>query len=126
MEVDSEFYERALARTRRHMLFLGAAGTLAAVFFKGWVFAIAFLLGAVASWFNFSWLHQAVEAMGPGARPTRKRVFVFLALRYLLLGAGAYVIVKIFDMNAIAALCGLFVPVAAVIVEILYELVHGT
>jgi hypothetical protein len=29
-------------------------------------------------------------------------------------------------MNGIAALAGLFVPVAAVTVEILYELVHGT
>jgi hypothetical protein len=53
-------------------------------------------------------------------------VFVFVALRYLLLGAGGYVIVKVFGMNAIAAIAGLFVPVAAIIVEILYELVHGT
>ncbi len=47
-------------------------------------------------------------------------------LRYGLLGLGGYVIVKVFGMNGIALLSGLFVPVAAVICEILYELTYGT
>lgn len=108
------------------MLFIAAAGAVAAIVFKGWLWGFTFALGAVGSYLNFSWLHQVVDALGPDAKPTRKRVFMFVALRYLLLGAGVYVIVKIFGMNGIAAIAGLFVPVAAIIVEILYELVHGT
>lgn len=123
---DAAFYERAITRVYRWMYYAGVAGTGAAVFWRGWQGAVAFAAGAVAAYFNFTWLHEAVEAMGPAARPTRKRVFVFLGLRYILLGAGAYVIVMVFGMNAIPALVGLFVPMAAVIIEIIYELAHGT
>ncbi len=126
MEADAQFYGRAFARLYRYMLVAAAAGAAAFLIARGWVWGLSFLLGAVASYLNFSWLHQVVEAIGPNARPTRKRMFVLVALRYLMLGAGGYVIVKVFGMNAIAAIVGLFVPVAAVLIEILYELVHGT
>lgn len=124
MEAEAAVYENALRRIYRGMKWLGCAGALVGLCLRGWQWGLAFLLGAAASYFNFSWLHQAVEALGPDARPTRKRLFVFLGLRYLLLGGVGYVIVKIFGMNGMAALSGLFVPVAAVLLEILYELVH--
>ena len=123
---DAAFYERALGRVYRWMYYTGVAGAGAAVFWRGWQGAVAFTAGAVAAYFSFKWIHEAVEAMGPRARPTRKRVFVFLGLRYVLLGVGAYAIVLIFGMNAIPALLGLFVPMAAVNIEIIYELAHGT
>ena len=125
MEAEAAVYVNALRRIYRGMKWLACAGALAGLCFKGWLWALAFLLGAVASYLNFSWLHQAVDALGPNARPTRKRLFVFLGLRYVLLGGAGYVIVKVFGMNAVAAVIGLFVPVAAVFVEILYELVHA-
>jgi hypothetical protein len=125
MEAEAAVYQSALRRIYLGMKWLACAGALAGLCFKGWLWALAFLLGAVASYWNFSGLHQAVDALGPNARPTRKRLFVFLGLRYLLLGGAGYVIVKVFGMNAIAAVIGLFVPVAAVFVETLYELVHA-
>jgi lysylphosphatidylglycerol synthetase-like protein (DUF2156 family) len=126
MGADSEFYHRAFSRVYRCILFLGVVVSLVVGIAKGWLWGLAFLLGAAAACLNFSWLHQAADALGPDARPTRKRVFLFIVLRYLLLGAGGYVIVKVFGMNAIAAVCGLLVPVAAILLEIIYELVHGT
>lgn len=126
MEAEAEFYEQALRRVYRIMPWVAGAAAIAAVFWKGWLSGIALLLGAAASYLNFSWLHQMVESLGPDARPARMRVYVLFTLRYALLALGGYVIVKIFGMNGIAALAGLFVPVAAVIAEILYELVHGT
>ncbi len=126
MKTDEAIYEHAMTRVYRWIYVAGAAGMLGAFFWRGWQGAISFAAGAAGSYFNFKWLHEAVEAMGPNARPTRKRVFVFLGLRYILLGLGAYAIVKVFGMNAIPALVGLFVPVAAVIIEIIYELAHGT
>jgi hypothetical protein len=113
-------------RARRLMALAAAAGAVVAVALNGWMAGLAFLLGAGGAYLSFSWLHEVVEAIGPDARPTPKRMFVLFALRYLLLAGGAYVIVKIFGMNAIAALAGVFVPVAAIICEVLYELVHGT
>jgi hypothetical protein len=126
MGSEKGFYRRALGRVYLNMAWvavLGAAGTGA---WKGWRLGLAFLLGAAGSYLNFRWLHQVADAMGPDARPAPKRIYVFFALRYLLLGLGGYVIVKVFGMNAIAALAGLFVPIAAILFEIFYELVHGT
>ena len=126
MDSETGFYGRALRRVYLNMAWvtaLGAAGTGA---WKGWRLGLAFLLGALGSSLNFRWLHQVVDAIGPDARPAPRRIYVFFALRYLLLGLGGYVIVKVFGMNAIAALTGLFVPVASILCEVFYELVHGT
>ena len=49
----------------------------------------------------------------------------FLLLRYLLLAVAGYVIVRVFRLNLAAALAGLFVAVAAVIIEIVYELIYA-
>lgn len=122
MRAEAAFYDRAIARVFRWMAAAAAAGAIAALFWRGWQGAAAFSLGAVAAYYNFRWLHEAVEALAPEPRRVRRRIFVFLGLRYAGLAAGGYVIVKIFGMNAIAALLGLFVPVAAVIIEIVYEL----
>jgi hypothetical protein len=122
---DAEFLERAIRRIFRTMLFLGAAGVPAALWAAGWRGALGFLAGAAASYLNFYWLHRFVEALAPGGRRPRGWLLAFLALRYLLLGLGGYAIVKIFGLNIIAVLLGLFVPVAAVIIEILYELIYA-
>ena len=46
-------------------------------------------------------------------------------MRYLLVGAAVYVIVKVLEITLVAVLAGLFVSVAAVIIEILFELVSS-
>jgi hypothetical protein len=117
-------YRRAIHRIYRGLWFFGAAGAVAAAAFAGLNWALAFLLGAIGACFSFSWLHQTVNALGPGSKPPSKLVVVFAAGRYLLLAVGGYVIVKVFGMNAIGALAGLFVPIASVIFEVFYELVH--
>ena len=86
-----------------------------------------FLLGAAASYLNFRWLKRVVDALGKAAEgdPPRPRMAVFLGLRYVLLALGAYVILKGSVISLPAALAGLFVSVAAVILEILFELVYA-
>jgi hypothetical protein len=68
-----------------------------------------------------------VYALGEvaGGKPPRARVAVFLGLRYLLLGVGAYAILKFSEISLKAALVGLFAPTVAVILEILIELVSN-
>jgi hypothetical protein len=117
-------YAHAIARIYRGFWYFGAAGAVASAVFGGLAWGLAFLLGAIGACFSFSWMHQAVNALSSGSRPPSKLVVVFAGARYLILAAGGYVIVKVFGMNAIGALAGLFVPVASVIFEVFCELVH--
>jgi hypothetical protein len=126
MEAESAFYGRALARIYRYLWLVTAAGAVAAGIASGFRVAVSFLLGALGGVISFWTLHQFVEALDPGAKSPHKRLAVFAVLRYLGLTVAGYVIVKFFGMNAIAVIGGLFVPVAAVTIEILYELIHGT
>ena len=111
---------RALARIRQLIAAFGVGGTLAAFAWRGLPAAGGFALGALVSWLNFRWLHQIVEAIG--AKAVRKRLALFAALRYLLLGGAAYAILRFSKISRPAALSGLFVAAAAVIVEIIIEL----
>jgi ATP synthase I chain len=117
----------AVGRILRLTLALTVIG--AAVYFvkAGWRGGCGFLLGGLISYLNFRWIKRTVYALGEasGGKPPRARVAVFLGLRYLLLGAGAYAILKFSEISLNAALVGLFVPAAAVILEILIELIYA-
>jgi hypothetical protein len=101
----------------------------AAVYFAkaGWRGGCGFLLGGLIAYLNFHWIKRTVYALGEaaGGKPPRARVAVFLGLRYLLLGGGAYAILRFSEISLNAALVGLFVPAAAVILEILIELIYA-
>jgi hypothetical protein len=119
----------AVRRIERAMLALGLAGSLAGTAVGGWRWGAGFLLGALASYLNFRWLKQLVYALSHAAlspgKPPRARVAVILGFRYLILAAGAYAIVNYSELSLTAALMGLFVSVAAVMLEILFELVYA-
>ena len=63
--------------------------------------------------------------LGRRSAGPRKRMILFFCLRYLLLGAAGYGLVKVFGLNLTAGLLGLFVVAASVILEILYELIYA-
>jgi hypothetical protein len=119
--------DRAVGRIVHLTLALTVLG--AAVYFvkAGWRGGCGFLLGGLISVLNFHWIKRTVYALGEaaGGKPPRARVAVFLGLRYVLLGLGAYVILKFSEISLQAALVGLFVPAAAVILEILIELIYA-
>ena len=123
MATDEQLLDHAVVRMLRGIVAIGGAGSLLLLALKGWTWGAGFALGAVVSWYNFRWLKQIVEALG-GKRP-RARLAVILGCRYLLLGGGAYVIVSFSPISLPAALAGLFVSVAAVIVEILFQLIYA-
>ena len=106
------------------MFAIGAGGAVAAWGWRGWESGAGFLLGAAASALNFHWIKKIVDALG-GKGPAKMRVAVLAGLRYLLLGGGAYVILKYSSISISALLVGLFVSVAAVIVEIVIELAYA-
>jgi hypothetical protein len=120
---EERFFERALERMRKAMLVLGVGGALAALAWRGWTWGAGFALGSVASWLNFRWLRQIVD--GLAGKPTRKRVMAMAGLRYLILGGGAYVILRFSRISLHAFLAGLFISAAAVVVEIIYQLTYA-
>ncbi len=122
---EERFYRRAMRRIYLNLLWLSLAGALAAGWRYGTAEALGFLLGAGASALNFRWLHRLVDSLGPGGPPPGKGLGAVLSLRYFLFAVAGYVIVKYFEVNLMAALLGLFVAVAAVFVEVLYELIYA-
>ena len=102
-----------------------ASMTTLSLFWRGWAWGAGFALGSLISWLNFRWLKTLTEALG-GAKRLHRASAVFLAFRYILLGGGAYVILRASPISLPGTLAGLFVSTAAVIGEILFELVYGT
>src|SRR5215467_6970762 len=98
--------ERALRRISEAMFAIAVGGTIGALVWRGWTWGAGFALGAGLSWLSFRWLKRIVDALG-GKRPARAGVAVLAGLRYLLLGAGAYAILKYSQISVIAALIGL-------------------
>jgi len=127
MDPEQAHYETALRRIMRGMVALGAAGCLVFLILRGWRWAVAYLLGAAASYLNFRWLKRVADGLG-GALTARlsPKFAILIGLRYLLLGAGAYVIVNFTSLGLPAALIGLFVPAAAIMQEIIFELIYGS
>lgn len=118
----ADIFERTAARVSRTIAIIGCAGAIAGFAWKGWRVGVGFLLGAAAAWLNFRWLKGFVAGLGPGAKPGVSAIF--FAFRYIVLAAGAYVILKYSELNLPAVLTGLFAPLAAVIVEILIQSVY--
>ena len=119
--------DRAVERIFRLTLGLTVLGAAVYLVTGGWRGGGGFLLGALIACLNFRWVKRTVYALGEvsAGKPPRASLAVFLGLRYLLLGGAAYVILRCFDISSSAALAGLFAPAAAVILEILIELIYA-
>ena len=120
---DALDFDAAAVRIARFMFIIAAAGTVAALVIWGWKWAAGFLAGSLISGFNYRWLVRLVESLGGGRRSRTSGLF--LVLRYLLVGAGAYVILRFTSISLAAVLAGLFVLTAAVFVEVLFELMYA-
>jgi len=125
MDLDEQYLGRSIARMVRFMAVMTIAGVLLLLFGRGWRSGLGFALGAAASWLNFRWLKKLVDSLGEAAagKPPKSRTAVMLGLRYLLLAAAGYAILKYSEISLTAALVGLFVSAAAAILEIIYQLV---
>jgi hypothetical protein len=125
MDLDENYLARAAARMILFMAVMSIGGALVLLVWQGWRWGLGFALGAVASWLNFRWLKKLVDSLGQAAagRRLKNRTAVLLGLRYLLLAAAGYAILRFSEISLTAALVGLFVSAAAVIIEILYQLI---
>jgi hypothetical protein len=120
---DEQHLSRAVARIWTITYVIAAAGTPGLFAWRGWKWGVGFAVGCAISGLNFHWLKQVATRLGTSdAKP---RMAVLLGLRYLLLGGCSYVILKYSEISLPAFFWGLFATVAAVIIEILFELVYA-
>lgn len=125
MDLDEQYLARAVGRMYISMAAMSAAGVLIVFVWWGWRAGLGFALGAAASCLNFRWLKNLVDSLAQVAagRRLKSRTAVLLGLRYLLLAAAGYGILRVSEISLTAALVGLFVSAAAVVLEILYQLI---
>ena len=120
------FSAGALDRIRRNMIVLVVLCLIAAWVRFGWRVAGGFALGSVIAFLNFHWLKRVVTALvdkvaESGQAQSSAGVVMRFLLRYLLMGIAAYVILSVSPASLNGLFAGLFVPVAAIICEGLYE-----
>lgn len=115
-------YDRALTRIKYLTLLVSLVGTVTMLFTRGRGAAAGFLAGAGLSYVNFELLSGLAYVIG-GSSPKAAGWGVLIALRYAIVGVAAYVIVRILGITPVAVLAGLLAAFAAVVLEILYELI---
>lgn len=112
---------------------VGAATTGGAAIGWGMRAAEAAAIGTVLCWLNFRWLRQGATGLmrlgmaqaGAETVHVPRRVQAKFLGRLVLLLVVAYVILARLRLPAIAFLCGVVAVVPAIVVELVYELVHG-
>src|SRR5580700_5519041 len=122
MPPDQAFYDRFIRRVTWIMVVLAITGSVLLVIIKGIRIGLAFLIGATVSYGSFWGWRQLVDALTP---EPKKRSSFPLVLRILLLIALAYAIIRFLGLNVAAAASGLLVSAAAVLLELIYELIYA-
>jgi ATP synthase I chain len=121
------FYGGALPRITGVMPVLAVGVLPLLLWFWRWPVAVAFGIGALISIYNFWSLSRSVNALAERitvgqSRESGGRIVAMLLLRYLLIGAVAYVIFKSSPAAVYGLLGGLSLPVAAISCEAVFEL----
>jgi hypothetical protein len=119
---ESSSNDQFFQRVRWIILALGLAGAIGLTAAKGFRFGAAFLIGAAISFASFWGWQRVVDALGPNQGSRSNRFFV---LRLIALGALACVIIKYLRLDVAAATIGLLVSGAAVILELIYEMIYA-
>jgi hypothetical protein len=120
------FYVNAYRRIFRSMLVLPVLAT--PLIWIRWhrASALGFLAGCVVGVVNFYWLKKTIQTLAEKVvaasvrRPDAAVMGTFL-LRYVLIAAVGYVIVKSSASSIYGFCAGLFLPVGAILIEAGYE-----
>jgi len=123
MTIDID-YERSTRRLFRIAIGIVVAGSLIAGLWRGLPGAAGFALGGGASLVSLSLWRRVAMKLGSAPEPKKSGPStLFLVGRFVAFFACGYVIVKTLDVNVMAALSGLFASAAAVVAEVLFELI---
>jgi hypothetical protein len=123
----------AYQRILRSAIALSVAGTLVATLVS-WQGGLGLAIGSLLAYINFVWLHRGTERLVEriiasnqttsatgGSKPRKVRFAFPFPLRYALLIAVAYVILKSYPRLLIGFIVGLILPILAAMGEGIYE-----
>jgi small-conductance mechanosensitive channel len=121
------FYAGALDRIRYSMIGITPILSAAAWWKFGRAPALGFFCGCVIAYLNFHWLKNGVcgltdRVTNSGKAQSGIGIVARFLLRYVLLGVAAYAILTSFPASLRGLFAGLFLPVAAIVCEAIYEL----
>jgi|SRR5580692_6616630 hypothetical protein len=122
-----DFYSGAVRRIRSFMAGLALVLSAAAWWRFGRWSALGFALGCAIAYLNFHWLKRGVSGLADrvtnaGKSQSGAGIVARFLLRYVLLGAAAYVILTSFPASLRGLFAGLCLPVGAIACEAAYEL----
>jgi hypothetical protein len=120
-------YARATGRIERLTLVLSVAGVVTLALVKDTRHAMAFAAGSLLAYLSFLLMKRAVNAVSPetggkGAKSTGSG----MAVRYLVIGATVFGIMKFIGISPWPVLAGLMTTVVAAFAEIVYELMTAS
>jgi len=120
------FYSGALDRIRHFMAILAPVLAAAAWWKFGVRPAAGFAFGCAIAYVNFYWLKRVISgfvdrATGAATSQSGQGIVSRFLLRYILMAVGAYVILTVSPASLNGLLAGLFLPVAAITCEAVYE-----
>lgn len=118
----NEFYDGAIRRIQRLIIGIALLGAAIAAAKFGVRAGAGFAAGALLSYFSFHMIRGVAGGIGSAAARRAGAYAALFLMRYALLGAVVYVIVKYLEVSLMALLAGLFASAAAVLAEVLYEL----
>ena len=122
MMLQNDFYDQVVRRITRIIFALALLGAAAFTLVNGIRDGFAFLIGGAISYVSFLGWRHLVDAVSPSGTKRSSTLFV---MRTIALVALAYVIIRFLGLNVRAALLGLLVSGAAVILELIYELIYA-
>jgi hypothetical protein len=127
LDAADRFYSGALDRIRRFMLVLAVLLTIAALPKFGPRPALGLAVGCAIAYLNFYWLKRVIggfvdRAAGAATSESGQGIVSRFLLRYVLMAFGAYAILTVSPASLKGLLAGLFLPVAAIACEAVYEL----
>lgn len=108
---------------------IALAGAIGFAISRGPWWGLSFLVGAALSGASFWLTHLVVQHLGPQTSkddPPSASDATLMGMRYVILGAAAYGTIRYLGLHLEAVLAGLLVAAAAALIEVLYELIHGT
>jgi hypothetical protein len=121
------FYAGAVTRIPRFMIVLAVLFTAATLIRFGWRIALGFACGCGIAYLNFHWLERVVNALADrvtstGEAQSGRGVVGRFLLRYLLMALAAYAIFSVSPASLYGLFAGLFLPVAGIACEAVYEI----
>jgi ATP synthase I chain len=125
-DLDDPLVLGAFSRIRRNAIVIGVLSALAVWARYGTGIGLGYMVGCVISYVNFAWLERVINAVAnrvaqTGEAGSSRGIVMRFLLRYGFIAIACFVILVCFKSSVYGLLGGLFLSVAAILCEALYE-----